>query len=406
MAIQIQLRRDSASDWTTENPILADGEMGIESDTRRIKFGNGTDDWDTLPYFSGGGGISERSFVIEPSSVTITPTNVETYRNNVILFTNTTGTVNLNLGDDLFTVDDEILVKHFSSTPVGDINISTDATGLIDNAVSLEVGNDEAFLIKYQGSNNWKILSDKRELYDPFADVLTFDANVVLSTLGWQNLKGKTIVVEPANDTNLNVTFLADIASSGDWIYIKQWDGGNSGSTVTITAQGTDPSIDGQASLVLNANDSYRIQNLTGNEWEIVASHMISAIGTDSNAIHDNISGEIDTISEKSTPVDADIIIIEDSADSFNKKKVQISNLPTGVSEDNYVDAFSGLPTGAGYQLNIGRTGSLSGLSLAIPNASGSNSGVISLEAIRDVSAGIITARNRYKQLRDRDCKG
>ena len=48
----------------------------------------------------------------------------------------------------------------------------------------------------------------------------------------------------------------------------------------------------------------------------------------DPNAIHDNVAGEIVAITEKTTPVDADLLIIEDSAASNAKKKVQIGNLP------------------------------------------------------------------------------
>lgn len=49
---------------------------------------------------------------------------------------------------------------------------------------------------------------------------------------------------------------------------------------------------------------------------------------TDEDAIHKNISGEIDNISEKTSPSGSDVVLIEDSQDSNTKKKVQISNLP------------------------------------------------------------------------------
>lgn len=48
--IRIQLRRGLSSDWTSVNPILASGEMGIESNTNLFKFGNGTDHWNDLDY--------------------------------------------------------------------------------------------------------------------------------------------------------------------------------------------------------------------------------------------------------------------------------------------------------------------------------------------------------------------
>ena len=57
----IKLRRGTAAEWTTANPILAAGEMGIETDTRKFKFGDGTTPWNTLAYASaeGGGGTGD-----------------------------------------------------------------------------------------------------------------------------------------------------------------------------------------------------------------------------------------------------------------------------------------------------------------------------------------------------------
>ena len=46
----IKVRRSPAAVWASRNPILADGEPGYESDTRRIKFGDGWNRWNNLPY--------------------------------------------------------------------------------------------------------------------------------------------------------------------------------------------------------------------------------------------------------------------------------------------------------------------------------------------------------------------
>lgn len=54
MANRIQLRRGTAAQWTTANPVLAQGEPGIESDTGKQKFGNGVAVWSALPYASVG----------------------------------------------------------------------------------------------------------------------------------------------------------------------------------------------------------------------------------------------------------------------------------------------------------------------------------------------------------------
>ena len=50
MADQIQLRRDTAANWTSANPILASGEFGLETDTDQFKVGDGTTAWTSLAY--------------------------------------------------------------------------------------------------------------------------------------------------------------------------------------------------------------------------------------------------------------------------------------------------------------------------------------------------------------------
>jgi len=48
MAVRIQFRRGTATEWSTSNPILALGELGYESTNKLIKFGDGVTAWNTL----------------------------------------------------------------------------------------------------------------------------------------------------------------------------------------------------------------------------------------------------------------------------------------------------------------------------------------------------------------------
>lgn len=48
--VRIQVRRGTAADWTSVNPVLAAGELGVESDTNLFKFGNGSTAWTALAY--------------------------------------------------------------------------------------------------------------------------------------------------------------------------------------------------------------------------------------------------------------------------------------------------------------------------------------------------------------------
>jgi len=50
MADKILLRADSAADWTSNDPTLGQGEIGIETDTNKIKIGDGSTAWTSLSY--------------------------------------------------------------------------------------------------------------------------------------------------------------------------------------------------------------------------------------------------------------------------------------------------------------------------------------------------------------------
>lgn len=49
---QILLRGDTAAAWTAANPTLAFREVGLETDTRRLKVGDGTTPWSALAYYN------------------------------------------------------------------------------------------------------------------------------------------------------------------------------------------------------------------------------------------------------------------------------------------------------------------------------------------------------------------
>lgn len=48
------MRRGKAAEWAAKNPILGDGEPGYETDSRKLKIGDGLSYWNNLPYVVGG----------------------------------------------------------------------------------------------------------------------------------------------------------------------------------------------------------------------------------------------------------------------------------------------------------------------------------------------------------------
>ena len=50
MAARIQIRRDTSSNWASANPTLNSGELGLETNTNKIKVGDGSTAWSSLAY--------------------------------------------------------------------------------------------------------------------------------------------------------------------------------------------------------------------------------------------------------------------------------------------------------------------------------------------------------------------
>jgi len=78
MADLIQIRRDTASNWTSANTVLAQGELGAETDTSKIKIGDGSTAWSSLGYLIDAGGY-------------ITATSTNTLSNKTLAATTLSG---------------------------------------------------------------------------------------------------------------------------------------------------------------------------------------------------------------------------------------------------------------------------------------------------------------------------
>lgn len=74
----------TASAWQQANPVLLNGELAIESDTNKMKVGNGNAGYNSLPYIGGDSNIiqkeitltasgwNNRQYVINDSDITVT----------------------------------------------------------------------------------------------------------------------------------------------------------------------------------------------------------------------------------------------------------------------------------------------------------------------------------------------
>lgn len=74
----IQIRRGTASDWTSVNPTLAQGEIAMETDTKKIKVGDGSTAWNALRYVGADGGDLDAAGGGSPTTTTSTSTTTTT----------------------------------------------------------------------------------------------------------------------------------------------------------------------------------------------------------------------------------------------------------------------------------------------------------------------------------------
>jgi hypothetical protein len=80
--VRLQIRADTAANWTSTNPVLLANELGRETDTGKFKIGDGTTAWS---------GLSYQGWSSSPLAVSAGGTGQTSYTNGQLLIGNTTG---------------------------------------------------------------------------------------------------------------------------------------------------------------------------------------------------------------------------------------------------------------------------------------------------------------------------
>jgi len=153
-------------------------------------------------------------------------------------------------------------------------------------------------------------------------DLLEYDgsnfANVAKSSINLSSFNNDAGFITDYTVTNSDLTGLNISELNNDSGYITDITGESISSLSDVNTTGI-------------ADGNILKYNSTSGNWEVAT----ESGGTDGDAIHDNVAGEINAITEKASLASADLLVIEDSESFYGKKSVQVGNLPTGSGADN-----------------------------------------------------------------------
>lgn len=202
-------RHDTAANWTAANPVLAVGEMGVETDTNKFKFGDGSTVWSELAYATSGSGGG--------SGTTLTSTD------------GTTTYSKLALGDTLSVTDTSTKELNGLTQTGGTLNSELEFTGAnraslkMTEKYNLNAADSWEFQIKYKhngGGNSPTIFgyASGSDFKTPAFIYESGSLKLYMSSNGssW-NLNNRNSGLVPVNGT----TYFFKVGFTGSQYYIK-----------------------------------------------------------------------------------------------------------------------------------------------------------------------------------------
>ena len=203
MAVRFQLRRDTAANWASANSVLALGEPGVETDTLKVKVGDGSTAWNSLAY----------SITKDFADLTNTPTTLAAYGiTDALSLAQLSVTQNSASGTGALSYNNATGV--FEYTPPDFAGLTGDFTGSVfaDDSTLLVDGVNATLNL---ANNSTTDLSEGTNLY--YTDVR---ADARIAAAGITDLSDADQTVQTTDDVTFNsvtgnvITSLIDSADS------------------------------------------------------------------------------------------------------------------------------------------------------------------------------------------------
>lgn len=251
--VKIQIRNDTKNNWTTQNPVLLKGEMGVETDTRKFKFGDGVSNWTTLEYASATGAIiMNKAPTPTDSGYDVGAMWIDTAANKAYLLFN--NTANQAVWKRLVTPDDlsdlgagDMLKSQFANNPKAEQGYVNAA--IVADTANATTGTLTAGSKTFNGSANVTVTADD-------LGALTAVPSEYVKNTDYGTAKTGGVVKSTAKGTD-TVTIGADgtmtIGKASEAVAADTATTLATGRTISVAgdATGTSPVFDGSANVTI-----------------------------------------------------------------------------------------------------------------------------------------------------------
>ena len=286
-----------------------------------------------------------------PDLSTLSPSEGEAYQVSVSGSTNINGETNWKF-KDLVVWDDDLAGNWFKIDNTDDVQSVFGRTGPVQAAAGdYDISQiDNAGALASLDEVDTNEIADEAVTNSKLANVLgeTFKGRFDSSIGQPQDMtpaQARSILnVEDGANNYVHPNHTGDVASSGD--------GATTAQPVLISGKGFNGTMTGTEEVLINNGGT--LQKTT-----TAAIAALVAIGNDPNAVHVNVAGEIAGIAQV-TAASGDYVIIEDASDSFNKKRVNVSDFLGSISSFDDLSDTPANKTGQALNLirvNAGQTG-------------------------------------------------
>ena len=266
MAVTIKLRRGTTSEWSSYNPVLAEGEVGIDLTLDKFKIGDGTTPWNSLGYAAATVAELNLKAPLDSPSLTGVPTAPTASAD-----TNTT-----QIATTQYVVGQGYLKSNQS------ISVSGDATGSGTTSINLTLANSGVSASTYGSSSQIPILA--------------VDAKGRITSASTASVEGLP------NQSGNNGKYLTTNGSSASWdtIDLGTDTQGNYVSQVTSNGSGLSITGSGESASVVIENTGVTALSGTANEIEVSASTGSITVSLPST-INANTTGSAATLTNART---------------------------------------------------------------------------------------------------------